>query len=350
MDSNIAMILLADGLAGSAIYLIIGLGLALIFSVTRVIFVSFGSVAVFAALSLGAMEQGQLPAAIELVGFFVVVALLMELAGLWRSRAWHRLPRVLFYWVVLPFVPCGLAAWATSQESEIIKVAAAILVVIPLGPLIERVALRPVAKASVLALLIVALVLDFVLSGLGLLWFGPEGLRTHASIPGTTALTSNLIVNNQTLLTIAVAFGLALVFYIILQRTHTGKVLHATASNPVGARLVGIRPAFTATVAHIIAALLAGIVGVLISPVATIYYDSGLMLTLKAFVAVIIGGMSSYPLTALGALLVGVSESFASFWNSGLKDAIVFGLLIPILVIRSGLVPQRDDNEEEGDV
>ena len=52
-------------------------------------------------------------------------------------------------------------------------------------------------------------------------------------------------------------------------------------------------------------------------------------------------------MTALGALLVGVAESFASFWNSGLKDAIVFGLLIPILVIRSGLTAHHEEESEE---
>ncbi len=207
--------------------------------------------------------------------------------------------------------------------------------------------MRPIAQSSVLSLLIVSLVLDLVLAGLGLLWFGPEGIRTKAAINGSIAISPNLILNYQTLLTIGVALALALLFYIVLQRTRMGKVLHATASNPIGARLVGIRPAVTATVAHAIAALLAGIVGVLVSPVATIYYDSGLILTLKAFVAAIIGGMVSYPLTALGALLIGVSESFAAFWNSGLKDAIVFGLLIPILVIRSSLTAHQEEESEE---
>ena len=347
MDSTIALILLTDGLAWSAIYLIIGLGLVLIFSVTRVIFVPFGSVAVFAALSLGAMEQGRLPALINLIGLFVVVALLMELVSMWRERSWQRFPRVLLGWVVAPLLPCALAVWATGQDSSAMHVAAAILLAVALGPLIERVALRPIAHASVLSLLIVSLVLDLVLAGLGLLWFGPEGMRTKASLNGSVALTSDLIVNYQTLMTIGVAIVLALLFYVGLQRTRMGKVLHATASNPTGARLVGIRPAFTATIAHMIAALLAGIVGVLISPVATIYYDSGLILTLKAFVAAIIGGMVSYPLTAVGALLVGVAESYASFWNSGLKDAIVFGLLIPILVIRSGLAAHHEEESEE---
>jgi Branched-chain amino acid ABC-type transport system, permease components len=346
MDASIAMILLMDGLAGAAIYLIIGLGLVLIFSVTRVIFVPFGSIAVFAALSLGAMESGRLPASINLIGLFVAAAFLVELLRLWRQNAWPQWPRVILFWVVLPLLPCAVAAWVSGQESESLRVLAAVLLAIPLGPLIERVVLRPIAGASVLALLIVALVLDLILAGLGLLWFGPDGLRTQAALEGSVTLTSNLVIKNQTLLTIFMALGLAVVFYIGLQRTRMGKVLHATASNPRGARIVGIRPGFTASVAHIIAALLAGIVGVLISPVATIYYDSGLILTLKAFVAAIIGGLASYPLTALGALLVGVSESFASFWNSGLKDAIVFGLLIPILVIRSGLSRHGDEEEE----
>ena len=347
MDSTIALILLADGLAWAAIYLIIGLGLVLIFSVTRVIFVPFGSIAVFSALSLGAMELGRLPAMLNLIGLFVVLALLMELFGMWRQRAWNRAVKVVLFWLVLPLLPCAFAVWAAGQEALMIKVVAAIALAVPLGPLIERVALRPIARASVLSLLIVSLVLDFVLAGLGLLWFGPEGLRTKAAVGGVTQLSSGLVVNNQTLLTIFVAVVLALLFYVGFQRTRMGRVLRATASNPVGARLVGIRPAFTATIAHGVAALLAGVVGVLISPVATVYYDSGLVLTLKAFVAAIIGGMVSYPLTALGALLVGVAESFASFWNSGLKDAIVFGLLIPILVIRSGLTAHHEEESEE---
>src|SRR5690606_10092343 len=109
------------------------------------------------------------------------LALLMELVDLWRTKNWHRLPRVLGFWVVLPLLPCAVAYWAAGQEHELIKVFAAILLVVPLGPLIERVALRPVANYSILALLIVALVLDFVLAGLGLLWFGPDGIRTQAA-------------------------------------------------------------------------------------------------------------------------------------------------------------------------
>ena len=117
--------------------------------------------------------------------------------------------------------------------------------------------------------------------------------------------------------------------------------------NRVGARLVGIRPARTALLAYCCASLLAGLIGILISPVTTIYYDSGLIIGLKAFVAAIIGGLSSYPLTALGAMLVGMVESFASFWSGALKDVIVFSLLIPVLMLRSYFSVHSEEETEE---
>jgi branched-chain amino acid transport system permease protein len=78
----------------------------------------------------------------------------------------------------------------------------------------------------------------------------------------------------------------------------------------------------------------------------TIFYDSGFLLGLKAFVGAIVGGMTSYPFAALGALGVGVLESFASFQSSALKDVIVFSLLIPILLWRS-IASQHSEEEVE---
>ena len=117
----------------------------------------------------------------------------------------------------------------------------------------------------------------------------------------------------------------------------------------VGARLVGIRPVRTALLAYGCASLLAGLIGVLIAPVTTMYYDSGFIIGLKAFVAAIIGGLVSYPLTAIGGLAVGLVESFASFWSGALKDVIVFSLLIPALLLRSALQRHAEEDQEEID-
>jgi len=351
MTWDVALILGIDGLANGAVYLLAGLGLVLIFSVTRVVFVPFGDVAAFAALSLAAFETGRRPATIGLVLTLAAIAVLVESWSLARRGQKRRIPRALFGWGVLPALPC-LAAWAIAGRAGIasaLQVAVAIALVVPITPLVARIALQPIADASVLVLLIASLALHFLLSGLGLLFFGPEGSRTAPLASGSLALPGGFTMSAQVLLMIASALVLSGLFFLMFERTVVGKSLRATAVNRVGARLVGIRPQRTALLAYTFASLLAGLIGVLIAPVTTMYYDSGFLIGLKAFVAAIIGGLVSYPLTALGALAVGAVESFASFWSGAMKDAIVFSLLIPVLMLRSFLAAQHEEEVEEID-
>jgi branched-chain amino acid transport system permease protein len=230
-----------------------------------------------------------------------------------------------------------------------LRIAVAVALVVPITPLVARVALQPIADASVLVLLIVSLALHFLLSGLGLLFFGPEGSRTGPLADGSLMLPGGFPLSAQVMLMIGSAVVLSGLFYLLFERTVAGKALRATAVNRVGARLVGIRPARTALLAYTLASLLAGLIGVLVAPVMTMYYDSGFLIGLKAFVAAIIGGLVSYPLTAIGALAVGGVESFASFWSGALKDVIVFSLLIPVLMLRSFLARHAEEEAEEID-
>ena len=350
MTWDVALILGIDGLANGAIYLLAGLGLVLIFSVTRVVFVPFGDVAAFAALSLAAFETGRRPATIGLVLTLAALALLVEAWSLVRRGEARRIPRAVLGWGLLPALPC-IAAWAIAGKAvpAALQVVVAIALVVPITPLVARVALQPIADASVLVLLIVSLALHFLLSGLGLLFFGPEGSRTGPLVAGTLDLPGGFSVSAQVLLMIVSAVVLSGLFFLLFERTVAGKALRATAVNRIGARLVGIRPQRTALLAYTFASLLAGLIGVLVAPVTTMYYDSGFLIGLKAFVAAIIGGMTSYPLTALGALAVGGVESFASFWSGALKDVIVFSLLIPVLLLRSFLMTHVEEEVEEVD-
>jgi branched-chain amino acid transport system permease protein len=350
MTWDVALILGIDGLANGAVYLLAGLGLVLIFSVTRVVFVPFGDVAAFAALSLAAFETGRTPATIGMVLTLAALAALVEVVSLSRRHEYKRIPRALLGWGVLPALPC-LAAWAIAGRAvpSAVQIIVAVALVVPITPLVARVALQPIADASVLVLLIVSLALHFLLSGLGLLFFGPEGSRTGPLANGALSLPGGFSVSAQVLLMIASAVVLSGLFYLLFERTVAGKALRATAVNRVGARLVGIRPARTALLAYGMASRLAGLIGVLMAPVMTMYYDSGFLIGLKAFVAAIIGGMVSYPMTALGALAVGGVESFASFWSGALKDVIVFSLLIPVLMLRSVLTMHAEDDTEEID-
>ncbi|MBS77047.1 MULTISPECIES: branched-chain amino acid ABC transporter permease [unclassified Variovorax] len=350
MTWDVALILGIDGLANGAIYLLAGLGLVLIFSVTRVVFVPFGDIAAFAALTLAAFETGKLPPTIGLVAVLAALAVLTEVGSLIRRGEARRIPKAVLAWGVLPLVPCAIA-WAAASAGvpAPVQLAVSVLLVVPVAPLLARVVFQPIADASVLVLLIVSLALHFLLSGLGLLFFGPEGSRTSPLASGTLTLGDGFTVSGQVILMVSSAIVLSGLFFLVFERTVMGKALRATAVNRVGARLVGIRPARTALLAYGCASLLAGLIGVLIAPVTTMYYDSGFIIGLKAFVAAIIGGLVSYPMTAIGALAVGVVESFASFWSGALKDVIVFSLLIPVLMLRSFMARHVEEEEEEVD-
>ena len=91
-----------------------------------------------------------------------------------------RIPRAVLGWGVLPLraLRAGLGCRAGRGVPHAVHIALAVLLVVPITPLVARVALQPIADASVLVLLIVSLALHFLLSGLGLLFFGPEGSRT----------------------------------------------------------------------------------------------------------------------------------------------------------------------------
>ena len=82
MTADIFFILGIDGLANGAVYLLAGLGLVLIFSVTRVVFVPFGDIAAFAALTLAMFESGKLPPTIALIALLSVVAVFVDVGAL----------------------------------------------------------------------------------------------------------------------------------------------------------------------------------------------------------------------------------------------------------------------------
>lgn len=347
MDLQIAAILAVDGIANGAIYVLIALGTVLIFSVTRVMFVPFGDIVAFAALTLAMIQMGRLPGTVMLVLVLAGIALAMEVVSLVRAGRTAGLPKALLFYGILPCVPAALAWLTTGVTLGLgLQMMLALLLVLPIAPLVDRIAFRPLADASVLVLLIVAVAVHFALSGLALLFFGPEGFRTE---PVSRAMfdVGGVTVSAQTLLMVFAAIAFSGLLFLYFEKTVGGKALRATAINRTGARIVGIRPQSAGAIAYILGSVLAGVSGLLIGPITTLYYDSGFLIGLKAFVGAIIGGLMSYPLTALGAIAVGMLESFASFWSSALKDTIVFGALIPILIWRSLITRHHEEEEED---
>lgn len=340
MDLQIAMLLAQDGIVNGAVYGMMALALVLVFSVTRVIFIPQGELVAFAALSMAALQAGRAPQTLWLLLVLAALALVLE-AWRWKRGALVDWPSTLVWSVLLPGLACTLVL--LRPESLTLQTLATLLLVTPLGPLLYRLAYRPLADATVLMLLIVSVALHGVLVGLGLLFFGAEGSRTTAFSDLRLEL-GGLTISGQSLVVMGVAFGLVAVLFLFFGRSIVGKALRATAMNRVGARLMGIPTGLSGDVSFALAGLIGAVSGLLIAPLTTMYYDTGFLIGLKGFVAAIVGGLASYPLALAGALLVGQLEAFASFWASAFKEVLVFTLIIPVLLWRSlGSHPVEDE-------
>ena len=345
MDLSIAALLTQDGITNGAIYALLALALVLVFAVTRVIWVPSGEFVAFGTLTLAGLQLGRTPGTVGLLVAMALVAGAMEVAGCLRRGEPRRIPGRLALWVGAPLaIAAAIVALAPLQAHLVVQVVATLAAVTALGPLLYRIAYQPLAEASVLVLLIVSVAVHFALLGLGLWFFGAEGSRTPPFSSATFTIGA-VNVSVQSLLVVATSLLLILALYLFFGRALYGKALRATALNRVGARLVGVSPSFAGALTFTLASLLCAFCGVLIGPITTVYYDSGFLVSLKGFVGAIIGGLASYPLAAAGALLVGLIESFSSFWASAFKEVIVFTLIIPVLLWRSLTTRHHEEDE-----
>lgn len=346
MNAEIALFLIQDGLTNGAIYALLALALVLVFAVTRVIFIPQGEFVAYGALTLASLQLGKVPGtAWLLLGAGLAVAL-VELAVALRLGASRRIPSIVFKYIVFPAGLVCLIWWVAPQKPALtLQVLLTLATVVPLGPMVYRLAYQPLANASVLVLLIISVAVHFAMTGLGLVFFGAEGSRTPPFSDAQFKL-GVLNISGQSLWVIGASLALIVALYLFFERTIYGKALRATAINRVGARLVGVSPAMAGKLSFTLAALIGALSGILVAPITTIYYDSGFLVGLKGFVGAIVGGMVSYPIAAAGAVFVGLLEAYSSFWASAYKEVIVFTLIIPVLLWRSFTTHHIEEDEE----
>jgi branched-chain amino acid transport system permease protein len=344
MDFSIASILALDGLTNGAIYALLALATVLLFAVTRVIFIPQGEYVAFGALTLAFFQAGKVPGT---VWFLMVLAALVAVGdvftGVRQGHAAGRIAKQVLRTVALPVLVSLVALWAAPQKFPLLVQALLTLALVtPFGPLIYRVAYESLADASSLVLLIVSVGVHFALVGLGLLFFGAEGFR-NPSFWDQRFTVGALNISGQTIIIFFASIALIVMLWLYFERTLSGKALVATAVNRTGARLMGISTTGAGRLAFTMAAFIGALSGLLIGPTTTVFYDTGFLIGLKGFVAAVFGGLASYPLALVGALGVGLLESFSSFWASAFKEVIVFASILPVLLWRS----LRDPHGEE---
>ena len=349
MDGSIFSILMLDAITSGAVYALLALALVIVFSVTRVIYIPQGEWVAFGALTLAAIQTGAFPQTATLLLALALCAFVQQAWSSVRAGA-ANLPAVLAVafakFIFFPIIVFAVAKWtAPNTWPMLAQIGLTLAIVAPMGPIIYRLAFQPLAQTSTLLLLIVAVAVHFAFTGLGLVMFGAEGSRTTA-FSDTVFEFGAVTISAQSLVIIGVALTLILALYLYFGRTLSGKALRATAVNRRGAQLVGIGTQEAGRRAFALASTLGALCGVLIAPLTTVYYDSGFLIGLKGFVGAIFGGLGSYPVAAAGAVLVGLLESFSSYWASAFKEVIVFTLIIPVLLWRSLTTATPDDDGE----
>jgi branched-chain amino acid transport system permease protein len=346
LNTTIMLFLLQDGITNGAIYALLGLALVLVFAVTRVILIPQGEFVTYGALSYAMLATGQVPGTARLAVAMGVVAFGLDLFAARKALRLKKVARAFAVNIVFPGAILALAYGLAGPKTPVaVNIVLALLIVAAIGLFLYRIAFQPLAHTSVLVLLIASVGCHLALQGLGLVFFGAEGLR-GPPISSAALTIGPLRFTGQSIavyvLTIAFIVGLWLFFGFTLM----GKALRATAVNRLGARLVGIRTTLSGQIAFLLASVIGAISGILIVPITTLYYDTGFLIGLKGFIAAIIGGLVSYPLTAIAALVVGCVEAFSSFYASNFKEVIVFTLILPVLVLRSLAAPAVEEEKD----
>jgi branched-chain amino acid transport system permease protein len=223
-----------------------------------------------------------------------------------------------------------------SLTAAFLVMVGSMIVCAVLGVIIERLAYRPVRRASRLSLLITAIGVSLFLENTGQLVFGPDPKFFPSLAPHADFRLAGVRITSEQLTVIGVSFLLMILLRFFIQKTRTGKAMRAVSFNIDAAKLMGISTDRIISVTFALGSALAAAGGVLIGmQIPKIDPLMGIMYGLKAFVAAVLGGIGNVPGAVLGGLLIGTSEVMVvGYLSSTYRDAIAFGILILVLLLR----------------
>lgn len=219
-----------------------------------------------------------------------------------------------------------------------ISVIIAMAVCTVLGVLIEMFAYRPLRGASPLAVLITAIGVSYLLQNIALLIFGTDtkSFSTVVPVKAVKLAGDELVIKGETIVTIVTCMVIIIALSLFIKKTKAGRAMLAVSEDKGAAQLMGINVNATIALTFAIGSGLAAIAGALLCsayPALTPY--TGSMPGIKAFVAAVLGGIGSIPGAFIGGILLGVIENLGkAYISSEMADAIVFGVLIVVLLVK----------------
>ena len=207
-----------------------------------------------------------------------------------------------------------------------------IVVVTMVGILLDRLAIRPIRKPSVLAMIIATIGAAFFIKGAAMFIWGKNPFDLPA-FSGRNPITFwGAVVQPQSLWVVGFLAAVVIALTLFFDRTILGKALRACAVNPNASSLVGMNVKHMILLSFALSAAIGALGGIVITPISLMEYDRGAMLAVKGFAACVLGGMGSFLGAVTGGLTIGLIESLgAGLISSGYKD--VFALLVLLFVL-----------------
>jgi branched-chain amino acid transport system permease protein len=214
-----------------------------------------------------------------------------------------------------------------------------------LGIFIEKICYKPFRNSPEEIALICTIGLSTLLKSLGQVVFGTEQKLMPDFFGGKFFAFGDVRISYIQIFIIGVVIALCIILQLLLYHTKTGIALRAVSMNKSAAALLGVNVNRTIALGNSIGCALGGVSGVLLA----IYYNSvqplmGASASMKAFAAVVFGGMGSIPGAAVGGLVLGVAENLGvAVFSAGYRDIIAFVILISVLLIRpSGIMGRKE--------
>ena len=213
-----------------------------------------------------------------------------------------------------------------------------------LGVVTEKVAYKPLRNSSSLSVLITAIGVSYLLQNLFLILFGSAAITFPDFLPSGQLELLGLSISYVSLLSLILTFACTILLLLFINKTKLGKAMRAVSEDKGAAELMGINVNNTISMTFANGSGLGAVAGIIYGlSYSLINPYLGAMLGIKAFIAAVLGGIGSIQGAMIGGLIIGVAEAFTvSYISSTFSDAVVFGILIFILLVKpAGLFGQN---------
>ena len=244
------------------------------------------------------------------------------------------------------YVIGGLFGWALTVVfgwNYFLALVVVVIVLGILGYLIDQVLIARVRGQGEEPTILLTIGLSIFIANTALLIVGTTPVTVASPFASKPLFLGPVVITQARLVLVVICAVLIAAANLLIQKTTLGSAMRATFQDPMAAQLVGIRTPRIYGFTFALGATLAGAAGMLLGSIYVVEASTGGIISLKAFVVVILGGMGSFAGAVAGGLILGLTEAlWGGYVSTGYVDAIGFALVIVTLLVRPyGLFSRR---------